>query len=114
MDGCTRRELCGCVRRIPRANSGCGIECKRIHVPGGSGTKAQAGTGVVHIAALFAAATEKGVDVRTETPATGLVVDENNAVVGVKAMIAGEEKFLKAKRGVVIATSGFDHNVEMA
>ncbi len=43
-----------------------------------------------------------------------LVTDASGAVVGVQADFEGTEVNVRAQRGVVIATGGFDHNPEMA
>ena len=55
----------------------------------------------------------KGVDIRTETPAQSLIVDENGAVVGVEAIAADGHKVTVNAKSVVIATGGFDGNQEM-
>ena len=52
---------------------------------------------------------ELGVEILMETPATGLVVDENNSVIGVVAESGGKEMRIKAGT-VVLGTGGFDHN----
>ncbi len=55
-----------------------------------------------------------GLDIRTETPATKLVANEDGEVVGVIATDAsGKELRIRARRGVLLATGGFDHNKEM-
>lgn len=99
------------VSRLPMVADD--LNVARIHVPAGKGTKAQSGTGTVHIAALNDSAVKAGVDIRLETPVTALVMD-GKTVAGVKAEIDGEEKYIRAKRGVVIATGGIDQNKEMA
>lgn len=100
------------VSRLPGIDPA--LNLARIHVPGGRGTKAQAGTGEVHIAVLYDAAIDLGVDIRTESPVSTLVADDDKTVVGVKALINGEEKYIKANRGVVLAAGSIDHNKEMA
>ncbi len=86
----------------------------RIHVPGGMGEKAQAGTGVVHVNALNDIAVKKGVQFLLKTPATGLFFDPDKGVVGVRAQAESGAIAVKAKKGVIIATSSFDQNKEMA
>jgi succinate dehydrogenase/fumarate reductase flavoprotein subunit len=49
-----------------------------------------------------------------ETMVTGPVRDPEKGVVGVKAKSDGEEMYVKANKGVILATSGFDHNRKMA
>jgi fumarate reductase flavoprotein subunit len=100
------------VSRVPNVDPA--LNVKRIHVPGGKGTKAQAGTGAFHIAALNKIAEAKGIAIRTNTEVTALIVDADKTVVGVKILADGKEKTIHAKRGVVLASGGVDHNKEMA
>ena len=59
-------------------------------------------------------ATDLGVEVLLETPATSLVSDDSGAVVGVIANdSSGTEIRIHAKKGVVLGTGGFDHNMAM-
>jgi urocanate reductase len=87
---------------------------KRIHVPGGGGTTAKAGTGAVHVSVLYDVVKGLGLEVMLETPVTSLVYDETSGVTGVKANDGSKDIYIKAKKGVVIATSSFDHNKDMA
>jgi len=86
----------------------------RIHVPGGAGKAAKAGTGQVHVKILYEAAQKKGAEFMLETTVGELIRDEKNGVVGVRAQSGGKEIAVKAKKGVVLASSGFDHNKDMA
>lgn len=53
---------------------------------------------------------ERGIEVLTETPATGLIADAlTGEIVGV---VAGELR-LKARRGVILSTGGFTNNPQM-
>jgi succinate dehydrogenase/fumarate reductase flavoprotein subunit len=56
---------------------------------------------------------ERGVEYMFSTAAKRLVVDENGAVAGVVAESEGQEINVRALRGVVVATGGFDHNPDM-
>jgi len=56
---------------------------------------------------------EKGVDIRTETPAVALLTNEAGAVVGVEAVAADGHKVTVNAKSVVIATGGFDGSREM-
>jgi fumarate reductase flavoprotein subunit len=85
----------------------------RIHVPGGAGTQAKAGTGAQHIAVLDKVVKDLGLEVLLQTPAKNLVLDAAGNVVGVNADANGKTLMVKANKGVVIATSSFDHNEEM-
>lgn len=86
---------------------------KRIHVPGGDGTTAKAGTGAVHVAVLYDVVKSLELEVMLETPVTSLVHDDNG-VTGVKALDGSDEIYVKANKAVIIATSSFDHNKDMA
>lgn len=85
----------------------------RIHVPAGQGDTAKSGTGAQHIAVLEKTRTELGIEVLLNTSAKNLVMDDAGNVVGVKAEADGKTLMVKANKGVIIATSGFDRDVEM-
>jgi urocanate reductase len=87
----------------------------RIHIPGPPGSQPAAGAGEkYHISILYPAAQEAGAEFMLETQVTGLVRDPDNGVIGVRAESGGEEMYVKANKGVILATSSFDHNEEMA
>lgn len=65
------------------------------------------------IGPLFKALLDRGVAVRTSTPAVKLVTDDSSAVVGVVVGPAGGEQRIGARRGVVLACGGFEWNKEM-
>ena len=56
---------------------------------------------------------DKGVDIRTETPAVALLTNEAGAVVGVEAVAADGHKVTVNAKSVVIATGGFDGSQAM-
>lgn len=53
------------------------------------------------------------IEVLLETPGKRLVTNENGEVVGILADSNGKEIAIRAKRGVVLGTGGFDFNKEM-
>ncbi|MGD0698712.1 MAG: FAD-dependent oxidoreductase [Trebonia sp.] len=65
------------------------------------------------IAPLLKGLVDRGVEVRTATPATELVTDDAGAVVGVVVEGTGGPRRIGARRGVVLACGGFDANPEM-
>ncbi|MFN8564865.1 MAG: FAD-dependent oxidoreductase [Anaerolineae bacterium] len=69
------------------------------------------GEGLTHV--MTEAARAYGVDIMLETAAKRLVVDEDGVVVGVAAETPDGELNVKANRGVILATGGFDHNQAM-
>jgi 3-oxo-5alpha-steroid 4-dehydrogenase len=68
--------------------------------------------GKVLMDALVAAAQEAGVRTVVDARVTDLVV-EDGRVVGVRTRQYGEERVLRARRGVVLTTGGFVDNEEM-
>jgi len=64
------------------------------------------------IGTLLLACLERGVEVSSETPARQLVV-EDCRVVGVRAEREGRDHFIRARKGVILATGGFEWNAEM-
>lgn len=63
-------------------------------------------------AGLFAGAIEQGVPVWTRADLTDLIV-EDGKVVGAVVEQDGEKVEVRARGGVVLATGGFDHNMEL-
>ena len=63
---------------------------------------------------LSNAVRERGIEVLLATPARELVQDATGAVVGVEAERGGRPLRIAARRGVVLATGGFENNPEMA
>ncbi|MFI5541273.1 3-oxosteroid 1-dehydrogenase [Nocardia sp. NPDC051900] len=63
-------------------------------------------------ARLWLSLRDAGVPVWLNTPLTELIT-EGNAVVGVRAERDGTPVVIKARRGVVLAAGGFEHNLEM-
>jgi 3-oxosteroid 1-dehydrogenase len=61
-----------------------------------------------------AAVIDRKIPAHLETPVRALVADANGAVVGVRAERGGKDFFVRAKKGVVLAVGGYDHNREMA
>lgn len=58
--------------------------------------------------------TSAGLDVRTNMPVTALITDDDGAVVGVEVSPAeGGTLRIRAEKGVLLATGGFDHNRAM-
>ena len=62
---------------------------------------------------MVEAAQARGVPILLQTAAQQLVVDEDGVVVGVSAETSAGPLNIKANRGVVLGTGGFDHNQTM-
>ena len=69
-------------------------------------------SGTALISRLLKAALEQGATIVTEAPAEELIVEEG-AVVGVRVSREGKPWFVRAGRGVVMATGGFGQNEEL-
>jgi 3-oxosteroid 1-dehydrogenase len=77
------------------------------------GAPDEVGDGWDMIKVFARAAARVGVDLRTGHRVVRAVIDDDDAVVGVVAQTAGGEVVLRARRGVVFASGGFTHNVEL-
>ncbi|MDO4973736.1 MAG: FAD-dependent oxidoreductase [Eubacteriales bacterium] len=88
----------------------------RIHLPGDetSGTAGIPGLGHFHVDPIWARAQAAGAVCETNTAGKKLLTNENGAVIGAIVEKDGQEIRIKARKGVVLATSGYDHNLEMA
>src|SRR5437867_3606845 len=91
---------------IPEAESPYG---RTLQIDRGDG---EMGKGDVLTAQLLAACEQHGVPVLTEHRVDGVVVDEDGAVVGVRAAANGSERYVQARQAVIFATGGFTHNEE--
>jgi len=65
------------------------------------------------IGRLRLAAKDAGIPLWLDTPLQSLITDESGAVRGVCAQRAGSIVRIRARRGVLLATGGFEHNGEM-
>lgn len=63
--------------------------------------------------ALCAAAADSGAEIVTDCLVETLVQDADRRVVGVLARVDGEERFLRARGGVVLCAGGFINNKDM-
>lgn len=88
-----------------------GVFADRIHVYEGGGA---AGGGYPLIEVLKNKAVANGSIIEVSTEVTKLVTDGANGVIGVEATGPNGAIRVKANRGVIIATSGIDHNREMS
>jgi urocanate reductase len=78
----------------------------RLHVvEGGAGT---------YVETLREQAVDQGVEIRTETPVTALVISGEKGVVGVRASVGGASVHFQANNAVVVTAGGYDKNEEMA
>jgi 3-oxosteroid 1-dehydrogenase len=65
------------------------------------------------IGRLRLAAKEAGIPLWLNTPLQSLITDQSGAVLGVSAQRAGSAARIRARKGVLLATGGFEHNSEM-
>lgn len=85
----------------------------RIHIPKADAENVLSG-GARHVDVLNTAATNLNADIRFESTIDGLVVDKEDGVVGVRATIQNQKRYIKAIQGVIIASGGFDFNQQMS
>ena len=62
---------------------------------------------------LVSALAERGVTTLFDTEATGLLTDESGAVTGVEIRSGEKTSQIQARRGVILATGGFEANPTM-
>ena len=70
-------------------------------------------TGQALAGSLLKGCLDREIPVHIETRARELVIDEEGAVVGVRAERGGADFVVKARKGIVIATGGFEWNQEL-
>lgn len=81
-----------------------------------SQTEAAGGAGMDDVAfqeVFIGMAQNRGLDMRTNAEVTSLVQNSDGRIVGVEAHIGSETKYIKAAKGVLLGTGGFEHNKEM-
>jgi 3-oxo-5alpha-steroid 4-dehydrogenase len=83
--------------------------------PRGHQTEAspEQGGGAAAMAALLAAVDTEKVPVLYDTRVTALVVNDTGRVVGVRVRSLGEEQFVEARHGVILAAGSFNLNEQM-
>lgn len=69
--------------------------------------------GALLIQRLGATAVRTGVRFQFDANVTRLVADDDGAIVGARFSVFGEERFAKARRGVILAAGAFSMNKEM-
>ncbi|NMF96392.1 FAD-binding protein [Aromatoleum toluolicum] len=63
--------------------------------------------------ALLARCAAEGIRAAYDSQVTGLVMDADGRIVGVRVKRSGEEIHLRARRGVILSTGGFNLNCDM-
>lgn len=81
----------------------------RLRYPRGT----ELGAGNALVASLFFSLREKGADVWTDAPLLRLLRDDSGRVTGATLRKDGRDVAVRARRGVVLATGGFPHNMQM-
>jgi succinate dehydrogenase/fumarate reductase flavoprotein subunit len=71
------------------------------------------GGGQVMMEGLIATAQRLGVAIECDANARQLIVDPDGRVVGLRYTVFGQDRFVRANKGVVLATGGFGMNQEM-
>ena len=70
-------------------------------------------TGQALAGSLIKGCLDREIPVHTATRARELILDDSDAVVGVRAERNGEDYFVKARKAVVIASGGFEWNEDL-
>jgi hypothetical protein len=86
------------------------------NLPGSSSMSAVTATGMgqAFFTKLDQHVKDRGIEILFDSPAEELIQDpDTKEILGVKAKVKGEEKRIKAKRGVVLCTGGMDFNEDM-
>ena len=91
-----------------------GLLVPRIHMLKGDSEKEPIGTGKHHIRNMYRNARKIGVRFMLETAAKALIYDPVTGVVGVQARSEKATLHGLAKKAVIIACGGYDHNRDMA
>ncbi len=88
----------------------------RIHLPGDetSGTAGVPGLGHFHVLPIWARAEAAGAVMETNSIGKKLITNAEGAVIGAVVEQNGADVRIKANKGVILATSGYDHNEAMA
>jgi len=81
--------------------------------PRGHKVESEGEAGPVIVNRLAATAERLGARIEYDAQVTNLVVDATGRVVGVRNVVFGEERFISARRGVVLAAGAFSMNKEM-
>lgn len=69
--------------------------------------------GSLAMEALLARCEEAGLQTRYDSQVTALVIDDTGRVTGVRYRRSGEEHHARARKGVILATGGYNMNREM-
>jgi 3-oxosteroid 1-dehydrogenase len=70
-------------------------------------------SGAALVTRLWLTRRDKDIPVWLETPMSSLILGENGEVSGVEIVREGRTERIQARRAVILATGGFDHNMEM-
>ncbi len=81
----------------------------RGHVPGVKGMTG----GRTLMAALLASARNAGVGMQSRSAGERLILESDGSVAGMRVDMNGEQRNIRARKGVVLASGGFIHNPEM-
>ncbi len=75
--------------------------------------RGERGQGSALVGGLLEGCLESGCEILPDAAVAELICDDHGAVVGVRAAVAGNDRTFRARRGVVLATGGFEWNAEM-
>jgi 3-oxosteroid 1-dehydrogenase len=86
-----------------------GVRIARFRLTG----ERMATSGAALIVRLRLTQREKGIPLWLSSPISDLIVDDGGAIVGAEVEHEGARLRIRARRGVMLSTGGFDHNARM-
>jgi succinate dehydrogenase/fumarate reductase flavoprotein subunit len=86
-----------------------GVRIARFRLTG----ERMATSGAALVVRLRLTQLEKGIPLWLSSPIVGLISDDDGAVIGAEVEREGSRLSIGIRRGVMLATGGFDHNAEM-
>ncbi len=89
------------------------ISEKARPAPRGHKVESEGEAGPVIVNRLAATAERLGAKIEYDTFVTNLVVDDSGTIVGIRSVVFGEERYVAARRGVVLAAGAFSMNKSM-
>ena len=89
------------------------ISEQALPAPRGHKVESEGEAGPVIVHRLAETAERMKARIEYDTQVTNLVLDDRGAVVGLRSVVFGEERFVEARRGVVLAAGAFSMNKKM-
>jgi len=101
---------------MPTSDGSLPMGCDYKQIPGadGIGTSLMTGVGKTWYIAIEKQMKDRGIEILFDTPAAELVQDcATKEILGVRVSSEGKDRFIKARKGVVLCSGGFEFNEDM-